>query len=161
MNIGGARLDPQAPELDHVAHLVHKDQDDEAGRERPAEHEAVGGDRDQHRARRGQQLQLGGSSRIVLSFAMKATIAANDRTELPLQPRGLALVEAIAIVPGGTRLEGPAEWGRRLRGPDGDGVAWGGAVEAVARSSKVPYNSDSSRRKRFFCRSYDVFRFFG
>ena len=51
-------LDPLAAELDHVAHLVHEQQQHEADRELPAPDQRVGGDRDQHGRRRGEDLDL-------------------------------------------------------------------------------------------------------
>jgi hypothetical protein len=51
-------LDPLTAELDHVADLVQEQENDEPDRERNAEEEAVGGDRDQHRAEGGEELQL-------------------------------------------------------------------------------------------------------
>ena len=53
-----AGLQPLAPQGDHVAQLVHEQQRDEAGGERPAPQQCVGGERDQDRAGRGEQLQL-------------------------------------------------------------------------------------------------------
>ena len=53
-----AGLDALAAQLDHVAHLVDEQQHDEADRELPAPDQAVGGDRDEHRPRRRQDLQL-------------------------------------------------------------------------------------------------------
>ena len=47
-----------APRLEHVAELVHEQQQDEADRELPAPEERVGADRDQHRAGDGQELEL-------------------------------------------------------------------------------------------------------
>ena len=73
-----AGLDPLAPQLDHVAHLVDEQQHDEPGRERQAPDRGVGGDRDEHRAGRGQQLQLrAGATRIALNLARSAMIAAS------------------------------------------------------------------------------------
>ena len=53
-----AGLDALAPQRDHVSHLVDEQQRDEAGGERPAPEQRIGGQRDQDRAARGQQLQL-------------------------------------------------------------------------------------------------------
>ncbi len=58
MNIGADAFDALAPQLDHVAHLVHEQQQHEADRELPAPDQRVGGDRDQHRARGREQLDL-------------------------------------------------------------------------------------------------------
>ena len=58
MNIGALGLDALAAQLDHVAHLVDEQQRDEADRERPAPDQRVGGDRDEHRARGRQELEL-------------------------------------------------------------------------------------------------------
>ena len=59
MNIGALALMPLAPERDHVAHLMDEQQGDEAGGERPSPQQRVGGERDEDRAGRGEQLELG------------------------------------------------------------------------------------------------------
>ena len=51
-------LDALAPQLDHVAHLVHEQQQHEAHAELPAPDQRVGPDRHQHRRRGGEQLDL-------------------------------------------------------------------------------------------------------
>ena len=52
-----ARRDALAAQLDDVAHLVDEQEQDEAERELPAPDEAVGGDRDEHRARGREDLR--------------------------------------------------------------------------------------------------------
>ena len=58
MNIGALALMPSRRSCDHMSHLVHEQQHDEPGRELEAPDRRVGGDRDEHRARRREQLQL-------------------------------------------------------------------------------------------------------
>ena len=58
MNIGALALMPSRRSCDHVAHLVHEQQHHEADRERPAEEQPVGGDRDERRAGGRQQLEF-------------------------------------------------------------------------------------------------------
>ena len=54
-----AGLDALAAQRDDVAHLVDEEQHDEADGELPAPDQRVGGDRDEHRARGREDLELG------------------------------------------------------------------------------------------------------
>ena len=85
-----AGLDALAPQRDHVTHLVHEQQHDEAGRERPAPRRSVGGERDQHRARGGQQLQLRQQQQDRLELREERDDRGEDRSEPALEPGLLA-----------------------------------------------------------------------
>ena len=59
MKTGSPALMPRSAQDDHVADLVDEDQQHEADGEGPAEHPGVGDDRDAHRDRDAEELQLG------------------------------------------------------------------------------------------------------
>ena len=90
-----ARLDALAAQLDHVAHLVHEQQHDEADRERPAEEQRVGGDGDERGRRRGQQLDLRQQDSSALAWRQNLAISAPMRARaLPMRLRRTACARA-------------------------------------------------------------------
>ena len=76
MNSGALAGDALAAQLDDVAHLVDEEQHHEADRELPAPDQAVGRDRDEHRARVVSSLSLGSRSSSALPFGADARAAA-------------------------------------------------------------------------------------
>ena len=73
-----------------MPHLVDEEEQDEADGKRPAESQAVGGDRDQHRPERGQGLDLDQGQEEELGLARQDRERDQGSAEL-LQPRLLAL----------------------------------------------------------------------
>ena len=114
-----AGLDSLAPQRDHVAHLVDEQQRYEAGAELPAPDRAVGGDGDQHRAGRREQLQLRQQQQDCLELGQEGRDRrqrrSDDALERPLP--GLLEVRPLGLVMERSRRRQRA--GRRRRGRRG------------------------------------------
>ncbi len=114
------RPDALATELDHVTHLVHQQQHHEADRELEPPDRRVRRDRDEHRARRRQQLQLREEDQDRLELREERDDRRDRGAEGPPDPVGLAGLErgselVAAVVGRGRRAKSERLRGGRLR----------------------------------------------
>ena len=138
---GRARADALAAQLEHVAHLVHEQQQHEPGGELPAEEQAVGGDRDERRAGGREQLDLGQQQEQSLDRGKKLGDQGDDRREhaadaLAQRLHARAAVGAEGIITGGAGCAGRRSRGRGLEGGGNDGVRRVGAADGRQRGSR-------------------------